>query len=112
MEDYYATRIKKDLYPSFYITYRDVTPEAYAYSVNEASVMNVTSGITKKGIYKKLFQDIKAACGTPRRKLLAKRKGPDEAVSYSDLFFRNQIFKRLFSDLPYIERYITEKLGV
>lgn len=98
MEDYYATRKQKDFYPSFYITYRDVTPEAYAYSVNEVSVMNVTSGLTKKGIYKKLLQDIKAAYGTSGRKLLAKRNGPDEAVSYSDSFFKNQIFKRLFSE--------------
>ncbi|MBR1638859.1 MAG: hypothetical protein IJ688_05690 [Treponema sp.] len=98
LEDCYISRRQINEYPSFYITYRDVTPEAYAYSVNEASVMNVTSGIIKKGIYKKLLQEIKAACGTSGRKLGAKRKGPDEIVSYSDLFFRNQIFKRLFSE--------------
>ena len=43
--------------------------------------------------------EIKEACGTPNRKLLAKRNAGIEAVSYEDSFRHNQIFKRLFSEV-------------
>ena len=53
LEDCYDGRRQINDYPSFYITYRDVTPESFAYSVNETAVMNVSSGITKKANFKK-----------------------------------------------------------
>ena len=98
LEDCYDGRRQINDYPSFYITYRDVTPESFNYAVTEQAVMNVTSGITKKAIFKKLMAEIKEACGTPTRKLLAKRNAGIEAVSYADSFRHNQIFKRLFSE--------------
>ena len=98
MEDFYWRRNKKNIYPSFYITYRDVTPESLAYSVNEVSVMNVTSSITKKAIFKKLLAEIKSACSVPERKVLVKRIGGSDTVSTNDTLFFQKIFKRLFSE--------------
>lgn len=112
LEDCYYSRRQISDYPTFYITYRDVTPESFAYSVNETSVMNVTSGITKKGIYKKLLQEIKAVVGTSGRKLLAKRNGPNEAVSFTDLFSRCQDYKRLFEEAENLSSLCIRKHGL
>ena len=112
LEDCYYYRRQINVYPTFYITYRDVTPESFAYSVNETSVMNVTSGITKKGIYKKLLQDIKAAVGTSERKLLVKRNGGIDAVSFTDLFFRRQDYKRLFEEAENLSSLCNRKHGL
>lgn len=112
LEDCYYYRRQINAYPTFYITYRDVTPESFAYSVNETSVMNVTSGITKKGIYKKLLQDIKAAVGTSERKLLVKRNGGIDAVSFTDLFSRRQDYKRLFEEAENLSSLCNRKHGL
>lgn len=112
LEDCYYYRRQINVYPTFYITYRDVTPESFAYSVNETSVMNVTSGITKKGIYKKLLQDIKAAVGTSERKLLVKRNGGIDAVSFTDLFSRRQDYKRLFEEAENLSSLCNRKHGL
>lgn len=98
LEECYSSRLQINDYPSFYITYRDVTPESFAYSVNESAVMNVTSGISKKSIYKKLLQDIKAACGVTNRRLSVNRTAPKEAVSFTDVIFRRQDYKRIFGE--------------
>lgn len=98
LEDCYDGRRQINDYPSFYITYRDVTPESFAYAVNEAAVMNVSSGITKKANFKKLLSEIKAACATDNRKLIAQRASGIENVTTSDSHFWQTIFKRLFSD--------------
>ena len=98
LEDCYWKRKLIQDYPTFYITYRDVTPESFAYSVNEAAVMNVTSGITKKANFKKLLTEIKQACGVPNRKLYVMRNAGLDSVGIRDSFFFQQIFKRLFSD--------------
>lgn len=98
LEDCYLSRTRINDYPTFYITYRDVTPESFAYSVNETAIMNVSSGITKKANFKKMLAEIKAACSTDNRKLIAKREAPKEAVSFTDVFFRRQDYKRIFED--------------
>ena len=98
LEDCYLSRTRINDYPTFYITYRDVTPESFAYSVNETAVMNVSSGISKKSVYKKLLQDVKAACGVANRRLIVNRTASKEAVSFTDFFFRRQDYKRIFED--------------
>ncbi|WP_287046340.1 hypothetical protein [Treponema sp.] len=98
LEECYSSRLQINDYPSFYITYRDVTPESFAYSVNESAVMNMTSGISKKSVYKKLLQDIKAACGVTNRSLSVNRTAPKEAVSFTDVIFRRQDYKRIFGE--------------
>ena len=96
LEDCYDGRHQINDYPSFYITYRDVTPEAFNYAVNETAVMNVTSGITKKANFKKLLAEIKAACATDNRKLIAKRNGGRDSFSINTTNNRKEIFKRSF----------------
>lgn len=98
LEDCYDGRQQISDYPTFYITYRDVTPESFAYSVNETAVMNVTSGITKKAFFKKLLAEIKAACATDNRKLIAKRNGGRDSFTISTATSRKEIFKRSFSE--------------
>lgn len=112
MEDLYWRRRTQGMYPSFYITYRDVTPESFAYSVNEAAVMNVTSGIARKAEFKKLLQEIKAALGTPQRNLLAKRNCGNEDVSFTDLFSRRQDYKRLFEEAENMDSLCNRKHGM
>lgn len=96
LEDCYISRTRINDYPTFYITYRDVTPESFAYSVNETAVMNVSSGITKKANFKKMLAEIKAACATDNRKLIAKRNGGRDSFSISTVNSRKEIFKRSF----------------
>ena len=98
LEDCYLSRTRIYDYPTFYITYRDVTPESFAYSVNETAVMNVSSGITKKANFKKMLAEIKAACATYNRKLIAKRNGGRDSCSISTATNRKEIFKRSFSE--------------
>lgn len=98
LEDCYDSRSRINDYPTFYITFRDVTPESFAYTVNETAVMNVSSGITKKANFKKMLAEIKAACATDNRKLIAKREAPKEAVSFTDVIFRRQDYKRIFGE--------------
>lgn len=98
LEDCYDGRRQINDYPSFYITYRDITPESFAYAVNETAVMNVSSGITKKANFKKMLAEIKAACTTNNRKLIAKRNGGRDSFSINTANSRKEIFKRSFSE--------------
>lgn len=98
LEDCYYGRKQINEYPTFYITFRDVTPESFNYSVTETAVMNVTSGITKKAFFKKLLAEIKAACATDNRKLIAKRNGGRDSFSINTANSRKEIFKRSFSE--------------
>ncbi len=98
LEDCYLSRTRINDYPTFYITYRDVTPESFAYSVNETAVMNVSSGITKKANFKKMLAEIKAACATDNRKLIAKRNGGRDSFSVNTSTSRKEIFKRSFTE--------------
>ena len=98
LEDCYYGRKQINEYPTFYITFRDVTPESFNYSVTETAVMNVTSGITKTAFFKKLLAEIKAACATDNRKLIAKRNGGRDSFSINTANSRKEIFKRSFSE--------------
>ena len=112
LEDCYWKRTQINDYPSFYITYRDVTPESFAYSVNETAVMNVTSGITRKSVYKKMLADVKAACGACDRKVLVKRNAAASTVTASDAHFWQMIFKRVFSDNQSVTSSAERKHGL
>ena len=98
LEDCYWRRTQINDYPSFYITYRDVTPESFNYAVTEKAVMNVSSGVVRKSVYKKMLADVKAACGACGRKVLVKRNMAAATVTASDAHFWQMIFKRVFSD--------------
>ena len=112
LEDCYWKRTQINDYPSFYITYRDVTPESFAYSVNEAAVMNVTSGISRKSVYKKMLADVKAACGACGRKVLVKRNAAASTVTSIDAHFWQMIFKRVFSDNQSVTSSAERKHGL
>ncbi len=60
LEDYYWRRTQQSMYPSFYIKFRDVTPESFAYSVNEEEIINVTSTIERKAFMKMLLSEIES----------------------------------------------------
>lgn len=109
LEDCYYGRKQINEYPTFYITFRDVTPESFNYSVTETAVMNVTSGITKKAFFKKLLAEIKAACATDNRKLIAKRNGGRDSFSISTSNSRKEIFKRSFSESKTVASVQTKK---
>ena len=98
MEDFYWRRTQKNMYPSFYITYRDVTPEAFNYAVNEQSVINVSSSVTRKSVLKKLLSEIKAITGTAGRHQLHIRIAGNNALSVSDAFAKRLYFSRLLSE--------------
>ena len=112
LEDCYAGRFLIQDYPTFYITYRDVTPEVFNYAVTEEAVMNVTSGVVRKSVYKKILAEVKAACGTANRKLLAKRNPAGASVTVSDAHFWQMIFKRLFSDNQSVTSSAERKHGL
>lgn len=112
LEDcYWRRRVITD-YPTFYITYRDVTPEAFNYSVTEEAVMNVTSGVVRKSVYKKMLADVKAACGITGRKLHVKRAPAGATVSVNDAHFWQMIFKRVFSDNQSVTSLADRKHGL
>ena len=109
LEDCYDGRQRINDYPTFYITYRDVTPESFSYAVNETAVMNVSSGITKKANFKKLLAEIKGACATDNRKLIAKRNGGRNSFSINTANSRKEIFKRSFSESKTVASVQTKK---
>ena len=112
LEDCYWRRTQINDYPSFYITYRDVTPESFNYAVTEQAVMNVTSGVVRKSVYKKMLADIKAACGITGRKLHAKRIPAGATVAVNDAHFWQMIFKRVFSDNQSVTSSADRKHGL
>ena len=98
LEDCYVSRQQINDYPSFYITYRDVTPECFAYAVSEQSVVNVSSGVARKSVLKKLMSEIKSITGTAGRKLLNKRNAGNNGLGVADSFSKRIYFTRLLSE--------------
>ena len=96
LEDCYDSRSRINDYPTFYITYRDVTPESIAYCVNETAVMNVSSSLSKKANFKKMLAEIKAACDADSRTLAARRNGGRDLFSVSANSSKKENFKRSF----------------
>ena len=96
LEDCYDSRSRINDYPTFYITYRDVTPESIAYCVNETAVMNVSSILSKKANFKKMLAEIKAACDADSRTLAARRNGGRDLFSVSANSSKKENFKRSF----------------
>nr|MCR4736011.1 hypothetical protein [Treponema sp.] len=109
LEDCYDSRQQINDYPSFYITFRDVTPESFAYSVNEASVMNVTSGINKKAVFKKLLSEIQSIVGTASPHQLHIRNAGNSPVSFDDSFSKRMYFARLFSEKKNVSELLSRK---
>lgn len=71
--------------------------------------MNVSSGITKKANFKKLLAEIKGACATDNRKLIAKRNGGRDSFSINTANSRKEIFKRSFSESKTVASVQTKK---
>ena len=98
LEDCYWRRNQINDYPSFYITYRDVTPEAFNYAVTEQSVVNVSSSVARKSVLKKLLSEIKSITGTADRRRLLMRNAGSSSVGVSDSFAKRLYFTRLLSE--------------
>ena len=91
LEDCYVSRRQINDYPSFYITYHDVTPDNFNYAVNEAAVINVSSAVNRKSVLKKLLSEIKAVTGTAGRHQLHIRNAGNHRLGVSDSF--NDVFE-------------------
>ena len=74
--------------------------------------MNVTSGVVRKSVYKKMLADVKAACGISGRKLHAKRNPARATVAVNDAHFWQMIFKRVFSDNQSVTSSADRKHGL
>ncbi|MGN0737086.1 hypothetical protein [Treponema porcinum] len=109
LEDCYEGRRQINDYPSFYITYRDVTPESFNYAVNEQSVVNVSSGVARKTVLKKLMSEIKAITGTAGRHQLHKRNAGVSALGASDSFAKRVYFARLLSETKSMATLLSRK---
>ena len=109
LEDCYDGRRQINDYPSFYITYRDVTPESFNYAVNEQSVVNVSSGVARKTVLKKLMSEIKAITGTAGRHQLHKRNAGVSALGASDSFAKRVYFARLLSETKSMATLLSRK---
>ena len=112
LEDCYWRRNVITDYPTFYISYRDVTPESFNYSVTEESVMNVTSDVVRKSVYKKILADVKSVCGTANRKMLVKRNTTGASITTTDKHFWQTNFKRIFSDNQSVTSSADRKHGL
>ena len=108
-ECYWKRKVIND-YPSFYITYRDVTPEAFNYAVMETAVMNVTSGVSKKSVYKKIFADVQTACGTTDRKLDYIRRLYTVPNVETELVRKQVLFRSLMSESDFTARPFVSRL--
>lgn len=109
LEDCYEGRRQINDYPSFYITYRDVTPESFNYAVNEQSVVNVSSGVARKTVLKKLMAEIKNIIGTAGRHQLHKRNAGVSALDASDSFAKRVYFARLLSETKSMATLLSRK---
>ncbi len=98
LEDCYVSRRQINDYPSFYITYRDVTPESFNYAVTEQAVINVSSAVNRKSVVKKLMAEIKSITGTAGRHQLHMRNTENNALSISDSFAKRLYLTRLLSE--------------
>ena len=109
LEDCYVRRRQINDYPSFYITYRDVTPEAFNYAVTEQSVINVSSAVNRKSVLKKLMTEIKNITGTAGRHQLHIRNAGNNALSISDSFAKKLYFTRLLSETKCMATLLSRK---
>ena len=109
LEDCYDGRRQINDYPSFYITYRDVTPESFNYAVNEQSVVNVSSGVVRKTVLKKLMSEIKAITGTAGRHQLHKRNAGVSVLGASDSFAKRVYFARFLSETKSMTTLLSRK---
>ena len=109
LEDCYEGRRQINDYPSFYITYRDVTPESFNYAVNEQSVVNVASSVARKTVLKKLMAEIKNIIGTTERHQLHIRNAGNNALSISDSFAKKLYFTRLLSETKSMATLLSRK---
>ncbi len=109
LEDCYVRRTQINDYPSFYITYRDVTPESFNYAVTEQSVVNVTSSVARKSVLKKLLSEIKSITGTANRRRLLIRNAGASSVGVADSFAKRLFFSRLLSETKIMSELLTRK---
>ena len=109
LEDCYVTRRQINDYPSFYITFRDVTPEAFNYAVNEQAVINVSSAVNRKTVLKKLLSEIKAITGTAGIHQLHIRNAGNNTLNYSDSFTKRLYFTRLLSERKSMATLLSRK---
>ena len=109
LEDCYVRRRQINDYPSFYITYRDVTPEAFNYAVNEQAVINVNSSVNRKSVLKKLLSEIKAITGTAGSHQLHMRNAGNNSLGLSDSFSKRLHFSRLLSETKSMATLLSRK---
>ena len=109
LEDCYVRRTQINDYPSFYITYRDVTPESFNYAVTEQSVVNVTSSVARKSVLKKLLSEIKSITGTANRRRVLIRNAGASSVGVADSFAKRLYFSRLLSETKSMSELLTRK---
>lgn len=109
LEDCYVSRRRINDYPSFYITYRDVTPESFNYAVTEQAVINVSSAVNRKSVLKKLMAEIKSITGTAERHQLHIRNAGNNVLSISDSFAKRLYFTRLLSETKSMATLLSRK---
>ena len=109
LEDCYVRRRQINDYPSFYITFRDVTPEAFNYAVNEQAVINVNSSVNRKSVLKKLLSEIKAITGTAGSHQLHMRDAGNNSLGLSDSFSKRLHFSRLLSETKSMATLLSRK---
>lgn len=109
LEDCYVSRRQINDYPSFYITYHDVTPDNFNYAVNEAAVINVSSAVNRKSVLKKLLSEIKAVTGTTGRHQLHIRNAGNHRLGVSDSFAKRMYFARLLSERKSMATLLSRK---
>ena len=109
LEDCYVTRRQINDYPSFYITFRDVTPEAFNYAVNEQAVINVNSSVNRKSVLKKLISEVKAITGTAGSHQLHIRNAGNNTLNFSDSFTKRLYFTRLLSETKSMATLLSRK---
>ena len=109
LEDCYVSRRQINDYPSFYITYRDVTPEAFNYEVTEEAVINVNSAVNRKSVLKKILSEIKAITGTAEKHQLHIRNAGNNGLGVSDSFAKRMYFTRLLSETKSMTTLLSRK---
>ena len=109
LEDCYVSRRQISDYPSFYITFHDVTPDNFNYAVNEAAVINVSSAVNRKSVLKKLMAEIKNITGTAGRHQLHIRNAGNNALSISDSFAKRLYFTRFLSETKSMATLLSRK---
>lgn len=109
LEDCYVSRRQINDYPSFYITFHDVTPDNFNYAVNEQAIINVISAVKRKSVLKKLISEIKAITGTAEKHQLHIRNAGNNALSVSDAFAKRLYFSRLLSETKSMAEFLSRR---